>query len=313
MSKVNHILLLPKLPADLVRQLEIQYIVHIVRNDADYDIVIRSNAEKISAIAVMGGTPISAALMDQLPSLGMIGCYGVGYDGIDIGHAKSKGIMVSNTPGVLSDDVADIAIALMLAVYRDLPGGDAFVRSKKWVHGSYPLARKFSGSKLGLVGMGRIGAIIAKRAVAFDCEISYHARNQRDVPYRYFDDLVELARNVDTLCVITPGGNKTHHLINREVLHALGSDGIFINVARGSVVDENALISALDAGEIAGAGLDVFDAEPHVPTALIEMNQVVLQPHVGSATYSSHQAIMQLVMDNIAAYFAGEPLLTSLS
>ncbi len=237
---------------------------------------------------------------------------GVGYDRVDVPAAIERGIPVTHTPDVLNDEVADLAIGLMLSVARRIPQADRYVRAGRWAaEGPMPLARKMSGARLGIVGLGRIGQAIAKRAAAFGMQIAYTGRTQRPgLPYPYHPSARALAANVDFLVVITPGGEGTRHLIDREVLRALGPRGFLVNVARGSVVDEQALVEALRAGEIAGAGLDVFAQEPEVPQALREMDNVVLTPHMASATHETRQAMADLALANLQAHFAGRPLLS---
>ncbi len=272
----------------------------------------KNAAPKIRAIAASGESRVDAELIDSLPALQVISVMGVGYDGVDVAAAKARGVMVTHTPDVLNDDVADLAIGLMLNTARQLPAADRYVRSGEWeTKGAMPLARKMSGARLGLVGMGRIGQAIAHRALAFGMSVSYTARSKRaQLPYAFFADAVSLARESDFLVLITPGGAGTRKLVNAEVLAALGSKGILINVARGSVVDEAALIDALERGVIAGAGLDVFETEPKVPERLRAMPHVVLVPHIGSSTGQTRQAMADLAFANLKAHFAGEPLLT---
>jgi lactate dehydrogenase-like 2-hydroxyacid dehydrogenase len=235
---------------------------------------------------------------------------GVGYDGVDVAAAVARGVIVTHTPDVLNDDVADLAIGLMLSAARQLPAADRHVRSGAWAaQGPMPLARKMSGARLGLVGMGRIGQAIAVRALAFGMSVA--SRSARaGLGYRYFPTPKALAAEVDFLVLITPGGAATRKLIDAEVLQALGSKGILVNVARGSVVDEAALVDALERGVIAGAGLDVFEAEPQVPERLRALPHVVLTPHIGSATHQTRQAMADLAFGNLAAHFAGRPVLT---
>jgi len=236
---------------------------------------------------------------------------GVGYDGIDVAAAKARGVIVTHTPGVLNDDVADLAIALMLATARGIARADRYVRAGQWTQGPMPLARKVSGARLGLVGMGRIGQAIARRAAAFDMRIAYTSRSAKPaLAYRYLASARELAAESDFLVAITPGGAGTRKLIDAEVLKALGPQGIVINVARGSVIDEAALIDALEAGTVAGAGLDVFEDEPRVPERLRALDQVVLTPHIGSATRQTRQAMADLALANLQAHFAGRELPT---
>ena len=262
-------------------------------------------------LAGSGDSKVPAALIAQLPALEVISIMGVGYDGVDVAAAKARGIMVTHTPNVLNDDVADLALGLMLSAARQLPAADRYVRAGSWPNGPMPLARKMSGARLGLVGMGRIGQAIAHRAAAFGMSIAYTARNARPaLPFRYLPSATALAAESDYLVVITPGGAGTLKLINAEVLTALGSKGILVNVARGSVVDEAALIDALERGVIGGAGLDVFESEPNVPERLRALPHVVLAPHIGSATSQTRQAMADLAYGNLQAHFAGRPLLS---
>jgi len=268
-------------------------------------------APKIRAIAASGESKVSAELMAKLPALEIISVFGVGYDGIDTQAAKARGVMVTHTPNVLNDDVADLAMGLMLAAARQLPAADRYVKDGKWPNGPMLLARKVSGARLGIVGMGRIGQAIAARAQAFGMRIAYTARNAKtDMAHRYVATPTALAAESDYLVVITPGGAGTRKLINAEVLAALGTKGILVNVARGSVVDEAALIEALQNGVIGGAGLDVFENEPNVPEALRQMPHVVLAPHIGSATTNTRQAMGDLAFNNMHHHFSGKAVLT---
>jgi lactate dehydrogenase-like 2-hydroxyacid dehydrogenase len=269
-------------------------------------------APSIRALAGSGDSRVSAELIAALPALEIVAIMGVGYDGVDVAAAKARGVVVTNTPEVLNDDVADLAIGLMLSAARQLPAADRYVRSGDWeTRGAMPLARKMSGARLGVVGMGRIGQAIARRAAAFDMAIAYTARSARPaLPYRFVPDLKALAEQSDFLVVITPGGAGTRHLIDADVLRALGRKGILVNVARGSVVDETALIDALEQGVIGGAALDVFADEPRVPARLKALPHVVLAPHVGSATAATRQAMADLAFANLEAHFAGRPLPT---
>jgi lactate dehydrogenase-like 2-hydroxyacid dehydrogenase len=268
-------------------------------------------AAQIRGIAGSGESKVPAELIARLPALEMVSVLGVGYDGVDTRAAKARGVMVTHTPDVLNDEVADTAIGLMLCAARQLPAADRFVRRGDWPKGPMPLTRKMSGSRLGLVGMGRIAKAIAHRAAAFGMHIAYHARSAKaDVPYAYVADLRALAAQSDFLVVITPGGAGTRHLINGPVLEALGAKGILVNVARGSVVDQAALVDALASGKLGGAALDVFEAEPQVPQALIDMPHVVLSPHIGSATRETRQAMADLALNNLIAHFDRRPVLT---
>jgi hydroxypyruvate reductase len=305
------VLAVAKLSPLLAPQLAAAFTVHDRLHDTD-PAALAAAAPRIRAIAASGESKVSAALINQLPALEIISVMGVGYDGIDVAAAKARGVVVTHTPDVLNDDVADLAIGLMLSAARQLPAADRHVRSGQWAaSGPMPLARKMSGARLGIVGIGRIGQAIAQRAAAFNMAIAYTARSARaGLPYRYVGDVTTLAAESDFLVVITPGGAATKHLINAQVLAALGPKGILVNVARGSVVDEAALIAALEAGTLGGAGLDVFEAEPNVPERLRALPQVVLAPHIGSATGQTRQAMADLAFANLAAKFSGQALPT---
>lgn len=293
-----------------MQRLEAHFTVHERLHETDMT-AFESVAPRIQAIAAAGSSRVSADLIRRLPALRIISVMGVGYDGIDVEAARERGIPVTHTPGVLDDDVADLALGLMLCVARSLPQADAFVRSGQWPQGEMPLQRKLSGSRLGIVGMGRIGQAIALRAQAFGMPIAYTARNARpNLPYRYVADAETLAAQSDFLVAITPGGAATYRMIDAKVLKALGPQGYLVNVARGSVVDQQALIEALESGTIAGAALDVFENEPDVPPALRAFPNVVLTPHVGSATTQTREAMADLAFRNLQAHFAGQPLLT---
>ena len=268
-------------------------------------------APRVRAIAASGESKVPRDLIAQLPALEMISVFGVGYDGVDVAAARERGIAVTHTPNVLNDEVADLAIALMLAVSRRIVEADRYVRTGQWPKGPMPLARKVSGARLGIVGLGRIGQAIATRAEAFGMSVAYTSRSAKaGVAYRYFPNPEALAAAVDFLVVITPGGAATSKLIDAKVLAALGKKGVLVNIARGSVVDEAALVEALQTGAIAGAGLDVFENEPHVPEALFALDNVVLVPHIGSATWETRQAMSDLAFANLKAHFAGQPLLS---
>ena len=309
MSKPE-ILTVAKLWPPYLQELQQTYVVRDRTHELD-PTAFAQIAPRIRAIAGGGESQVTRALMSQLPALEMISVFGVGYDRYDVAAAHERDIPVTNTPDVLTDDVADMGIALMLALSRSIPQADKYVREGKWTSGPMPLARKVSGARLGIVGLGRIGSAIARRAAGFDMSIAYTSRNKvADSPYTYFPTPAALAAEVDFLMVITPGGAGTKGLINAEVLNALGAKGYLINVARGSVVDESALITALQNNVIAGAALDVFENEPHVPAALCAMSNVVLAPHVASATWQTRRAMADLAFGNLQAHFAGKPLLT---
>lgn len=260
---------------------------------------------------VVAGGPVDAALIARLPALEIVSNFGVGYDGVDTAACAAAGVVVTNTPDVLTDEVADLALGLLLATVRELPQADRYVRAGRWLERPYPLTATLRGRRLGILGLGRIGRAIAGRAAAFGLAIAYHGRSrQPDVPYAYHGTPAELARAVDILMVVAPGGAGTRHIVNAEVLEALGPDGVLINVARGSLVDEPALIAALEAGTIRAAGLDVFADEPRVPERLIARDNVVLLPHVGSASVHTRNAMAQLVVDNLVSWFEGRGPLT---
>jgi hydroxypyruvate reductase len=304
------ILTVAKLWPPYLEELQQTYVVHDRTHELDVA-AFAQIAPRIKAIAGGGESQVTRDLMAQLPALEMISVFGVGYDRYDVAAARERGIPITNTPDVLTDDVADMGISLMLAVARTIPQADKYVREGKWPSGPMPLARKVTGARLGIVGLGRIGSAIARRAAGFDMSIAYTSRNKvTDSPYTYYPTPAALAAEVDFLMVITPGGASTKGLINAEVLKALGSNGYLINVARGSVVDETALITALQSNVIAGAALDVFENEPHVPAALCAMSNVVLAPHVASATWQTRRAMADLAFGNLQAHFAGKPLLT---
>ncbi len=305
------ILLVGPMMPHVMESLERDYVVHRLWEAEDRAAFLAEVGRRVRAIGTDGHRGASPELMDALPNLEIIGCYGVGVDAIDLDHAAARGVAVTNTPDVLNEDVANMAIALLLATTRRLCEGDRYVRSGQWLEGAMPLTRAIHGRRLGILGLGRIGRLIALKAEVFGCEIAYHGRRrQEDQPYRYHAALAELARDSDFLVVICPGGAATHNIVDREVMDALGPEGILINVARGSVVDEPALVAALSDGRLGGAGLDVFADEPRVPEALLAMDNVVLSPHQGSGTVETRRAMGDLVLDNLRAHFAGEPLPT---
>jgi len=286
--------------------------VHRLAAGADSDALLNSLAH-VRAMAVSAPIQrIDQALLARLPKLELISSFGVGYDHIDATAAAKRGIVVTHTPDVLTEEVADTAIGLLLCTVRELPQAERHVRAGKWATGNYPLSRATLRNRtVGMVGMGRIGMAIARRLEAFGVPIVYHTRQRRpELSYRHYPQLVDMARDVDTLMVIVPGGIATKNLIDANVLDALGPDGIVVNVARGSVVDEAALIAALRERRILSAGLDVFVNEPQVPEELLAMENVVLLPHLGSASVFTRAKMDQLMVDNIRAWAAGKPPLT---
>ena len=259
---------------------------------------------KVTAVVGTGGAKVDKKLLMMLPNVKLIAICGVGYDGVDIAAAKEKDIVVTHTPGVLTDDVADLAFGLVLSIGRRIPHADRFVRNGDWVDDAFMLTHKVSGARLGIVGMGRIGRAIAKRASAFDMHIAYASRVAKEnLPYRFYDNVAALAAEVDYLVVAIPGGEDTHHLINSEVLVALGQKGYLINIARGSVVDQPVLVQALKDKIIAGAALDVFWDEPIVDPELRRLSNVVLTPHIASATVETRHAMAALTMQNLQAFY----------
>ncbi|MEO6362127.1 MAG: 2-hydroxyacid dehydrogenase [Caldimonas sp.] len=300
-----------KLWAPMMEALHGAFEVHDRTHQSGDGVALAAIAPRVRAIAASGESKVTRELIAQLPALELISVMGVGYDGIDVAAARERGVAVTHTPNVLNDEVADLAMALVLAVSRRLIEADRYVRAGHWTKGPMPLARKVSGTRMGIVGLGRIGQAIARRAEAFGMSVAYTSRNARsDVAYRYFASAEALAAEVEFLVVITPGGAATRKLIDAKVLAALGKKGYLVNVARGSVVDEQALIAALQDGTIAGAALDVFEDEPNVPAALTALDNVVLVPHIGSATWQTRHAMSDLAFGNLEAHFAGRPLLS---
>ena len=306
----KNVLVMSLFPKKVVSHFDETFNTFKLYEQNDVNKYLRHISDKIDAIAVMGPTPVSSEIINILPNLKIIGNFGVGFDNIDVKKATKANIIVTNTPNVLNDEVADTTVALTLSVYRKIIEANKFLLSKSWLKSEFPLSKKFSGTKFGILGLGRIGKAIAKRIEAFNCEISYHSRNMKDVEYKYFSNLEDLAEHVDTLCVIAPGGEETKHLVNESVLNKLGKNGVLINVGRGSVVDQNAMINALKNNVISGAGLDVFENEPNVPEDLMHLNNVVLLPHVGSATVETRYEMGKMVYDNIVAFFTKENLLS---
>ena len=280
--------------------------------DTGRDAFLAEHGADVTVVVTSGRVGVDAALMSALPNLGAVVNFGVGYDTTDIDAAAARGIPVSNTPDVLTDCVADTAIGLMIDTLRQFSAADRYVREGNWpTDGNYPLTRQVSNTRVGIIGLGRIGGAIAARLVGFGCTISYH--NRRPVPgssYTYFDSPVALADGVDVLIVAAAGGSGTRSLVDAEVLDALGAGGYLINIARGSVVDEEALVDALVSGRLAGAGLDVFAAEPQVPQPLMSLPNVVLLPHVGSGTVQTRAAMEALTLRNLDSFLTTGTLVT---
>jgi lactate dehydrogenase-like 2-hydroxyacid dehydrogenase len=303
----QEILQVSPLPPFMMNALqEADYIVHDHTHIKDPGAL-----SKVTAIIGMGSAKVDKKLLTMLPHVKLIAICGVGYDGVDVATCKEKGIVVTHTPGVLTDDVADLAMGLVLSIGRRIPQADKFVRNGDWVDDAFNLTHKVSGARLGLVGMGRIGSAIAKRAEAFDMRITYTGREAKaDLPYAFCTTAVDLAAQVDYLVVAVPGGDDTKNLINAHVLQALGSKGYLINIARGSVVDQPVLVQALKDKTIAGAALDVYWDEPIIDPELRRLPNVVLTPHIASATVETRQAMAALTLDNLQAFFDGRALPT---
>ncbi|BDT70110.1 2-ketogluconate reductase [Comamonadaceae bacterium OS-1] len=292
--------LAPALEAALATEFEVQRLA----DQADPQSFLAQHGARFTGLATSAPAGASAALLAALPALRVISSHGVGLDKIDLAVAAQRGIQVGYTPEVLNDCVADLAMALLLDVARGTSAADRFVRRGEWPKAKFRLARKVSGQRLGILGLGRIGRAVAQRATGFDMQIRYTNRKPvAGVPWQFEPALVELARWADTLVVVAAGGASTHHLVNAEVLAALGPDGFLVNVARGSVVDQAALVQALQTGAIAGAGLDVYVDEPHVPPELMALDNVVLLPHIASATRETRQAMEALTVANLQAFY----------
>ncbi|MDB5622157.1 MAG: D-3-phosphoglycerate dehydrogenase [Devosia sp.] len=300
------ILVTKPLAKSCLKELEQLFDVRSIVNAADPDAIMAENAESIRAVA---GGKVSAAMMAKLPKLEIIANEGVGVDTTDVQTAKQRGIAVTNTPDVLNIAVAELAVGLMLALARTLPQADRFVRDGQWAKGMFPLRSQLNGKTVGILGLGRIGKEIATRLTSFGMNIVYFGRQeQHDQPYRYFDDLEAMARESDWLVVIAPGGKATDGIVSRQIIEALGPEGRLVNVARGSLVDQAALIEALASGRLGGAALDVFEEEPGVPAELLVLDNVVVSPHMGSRTEEAREAMGRLVIDNLVAHFEGRSL-----
>ena len=297
------------LPDALTAELARRY--HLVELTALTDTDFRALAGTFTVLITNGEATVTRALIASLPALELIAVFGVGYDGVDVQAAAEHQVRVSHTPGVLTDDVADLALGLMLATSRQIVAAHKFIDAGEWAAGGFPWTQKVSGSRVGIVGMGRIGQAIARRCEGFAMQIAYHDRKRLPaLNYAWREDLLTLAAESDFQVICTPGTAANQGLINQPVLAALGEKGILINISRGSVIDEPALVAALESGIIAGAGLDVFSHEPAVPAGLLQRSNVVVTPHMASATWSTRAAMAQLVLDNVACWAEKKALVT---
>lgn len=297
--------LLPSCEAALAER----YTVHKLHEQPDARAWLAANGARIRAHA---GSSVQADLMEELPNLEIIAGFGVGYDNIDIKAAKARNIRVTNTPDVLNDAVAELTIGLMIALARRIPQADQYVRQGRWPGGNMPLFSELTGKTVGILGLGRIGKEIAARAQAMKMRVVYHGRRRQPAePHVYYDDLTAMARDSDWLVVIAPGGKGTDRIVSRQVLEALGPEGMLVNVARGSLIDEPAMLELLQNGGLGGAALDVFENEPQVPEAFFALDNVVLSPHQGSATHQTRDAMGALLVANLERHFAGEPLISA--
>ncbi len=270
------------------------------------DIIVKPELkQKVQGIITRSNVPISQDLIRSLPDLRIIATCGVGYDLIPVSFARERGVMVTNTPDVLNTAVAELCLGMTISLMRQIPASDCFVRSSLWLRNAYPLTTGLAGKKIGIAGMGRVGREIARRFEAFETTIAYYDRQQQcELDWPFFASLAELASFSDVLVAAVPGGLETRHIVDAEILKSLGSEGYFINIARGSVVDENALLTALEKGDLAGAALDVYPNEPFVNQRFVKLNNVLLSPHAGSATKEARLAMIELAMANLEAFFA---------
>jgi lactate dehydrogenase-like 2-hydroxyacid dehydrogenase len=297
--------------AGTMATLQSEFTAHLLADAPDRAAFLKQHANTVRGLATFGPMAVDGKFMDQLPKLEIISNFGVGVDAIHLEDAKKRGIIVTNTPDVLNEAVADTALALVLNTVRRFPHSEQHLRAGNWAaRGPYPLTTDAGGKVLGILGLGRIGEAIARRAMACNMQIRYHNRRKKDVPYPYDPDPVTLAKNSDVLMVVTPGGPETNKLVNAKVLDALGPEGFLVNIARGSVVDEPVLLRYLQEKRIAGAGLDVFADEPRVPPEFFTLENAVLFPHVGSATVETRKAMGDLQIENLRLHFAGKPVKT---
>ena len=291
--------------------LDREFTTHRLFEAKDRATMLAEVGPRVRAIAGSGRS--DATLIQSLPKLEIVANFGVGYDNVDAVAARARNVMVTNTPGVLNEAVADTTLSLILAIERRVVAADRYLRAGKWVaNGNYPLTRHLGDLKVGILGLGRIGKAIAKRVLAFGMQVQYHSRTrQTDVAFPYFPSVLELAKASNVLVCILPGGAGTRHIINEDVMKALGPTGTLVNVARGSVVDTEALIRCLQNGSLGAAAIDVYDKEPETPKALWPLENVVLTPHLGSATHTTRKQMGDLVVKNLIEHFAGRPVLSA--
>jgi hydroxypyruvate reductase len=297
--------------AGTMATLQSEFNTHLLADAPDRASFLKQHSSAVRGLATFGPMPVDGKLMDALPKLEIISNFGVGVDAINLDDAKKRKIIVTNTPDVLNECVADTALALVMNTVRKFPQSERYLRAGNWAsRGPYPLTTSLGGKTLGILGLGRIGEAIAKRAAACGMKIRYHNRNRKDVPYPYDPDPATLAKNADVLIVVTPASAETNRIINEKVLQALGPEGYVVNIARGSVVDEPVLLRYLQEKKIAGAGLDVYADEPRVPPEFFTLENAVLFPHVGSATVETRKAMGDLQIENLRRHFAGKPVVT---
>jgi lactate dehydrogenase-like 2-hydroxyacid dehydrogenase len=292
--------------------MEAEYCVHNLPYGAALDTLPEEAFDKVEAFAFRGHGTLDAQIIDAFPKLGMIANYGVGYDTIEVAYATAKGIQVSNTPDVLTEDVADLAVGMVIAQSRGMVGASDWIRSGNWAkNGAFGLQRKVSGKRVGIVGLGRIGRAVAERLAPFRCDLHYYARATKDTPgWTHHDNIVTLAKAVEIMVICVSGGPETRGIVGKDAIEALGPDGLLVNASRGTTVDENALLDALESGALGAAGLDVFLNEPHINPRFLQLSNVLLQPHQSSGTIETRKVMGQLQRDNLAAFFAGKPLIT---
>ena len=305
-----HVLQMGALPDWDQTPLEASFILHPHYSATDKTALLASIGSDIRAIATNGGVGASAELIAACPKLEVISIYGVGFDAVDLAACNARGIKVANTPDVLTDDCADLAVGMMLALARGIVKAEAWARSGEWTKASFPLQRRVTGMKAGILGLGRIGVEVGKRLEGFGMDIAYSARTAKDTPYTFIADPVALAERSDVLIVTALSNAETRHLVSAKVLAALGPNGLLVNISRASIIDETALLEALEAGQLGGAALDVFEGEPHLNPRFLALPNVLLQPHHASGTLETRRAMGQLMRENLTAHFAGKPLLT---